>query len=118
MRFAIIASAIGALAAVQASDIQVLQLFVGKPNVDAEPEKSLEQLAELDEEEAYAQQLNSISSCAPAYEDACHVYGLVELQDGQTAIVNLGAWNELKSGLQTVGSKVTQLDEDDLAMLQ
>ena len=46
------------------------------------------------------------------------MFGLVELMDGQTAIVNLGQWSELKSGLQTVGSKVTQLNEEDIAMLK
>ena len=112
MRFVILAAA--ALAAsVQASDIEVLQLFVGQANADAEPEKSVEELAELDEEDAYEQQLNSISACDPAYEDTCNVYGLVELADAQTAIVNLGEWNELKSGLETVSNNLEELDEDE-----
>ena len=87
------------------AELNVLQLFLGKPAEGTEASA----LLELDEDnQDYEQMLSSIDTCDPEVEAACHVYGLVQLEDGNTAIVNLGFWDDLKKGFSNVVSKAKE----------
>ena len=97
MRFLIALAII--MMSVQA-ELNVLQLFLGQP---ADESALLELDAE--DEQDYLTMLNSIDTCDPAAEDSCNVYGLVQLDDGSTAIVNLGFWDDLKKGFSNVVNK-------------
>ena len=102
MRFLLVLAII--MMSVQA-ELNVLQLFLGKP-AEGNDSALLELSAE--KEGNYEQMLNAIDSCDPELEAFCSVYGLVQLEDGNTAIVNLGFWDDLKKGFSTAVSKAKE----------
>ena len=80
----------------------VLETFVAKPTesqaVGLETLEAEDGLTSAD----YETQLESLDSCDSETEANCQVYSLVMLDDGETALVNLGFWNELKDGFSSM----------------
>ena len=102
MRFLFVLAVI--MMSVQA-ELNVLQLFLGKP---AEGNDSALLELNAEKENDYEQMLNAIDTCDPELEAVCSVYGLVQLEDGNTAIVNLGFWDDLKKGFSGAVSKAKE----------
>ena len=92
--------------AVVSAEPLIVELFLGKPTEGV----MSEQLYALNEdqthtEDDYLDQLSAIDACDPA-ESKCQVYSLVQMDDGQLAIVNLGWWEDLQKNVKNTISKV------------
>ena len=84
----------------------IVELFLGKPTEGV----MSEQLYALNEdqthtEDDYLDQLSAIDACDPS-ESKCQVYSLVQMDDGQLAIVNLGWWEDLQKNVKNTVSKI------------
>ena len=90
MRFILGLSAYVALAEAAPT---VLETFVAKPSQQVDATLGL---SELDQEGLtdadYETQLQSLDACDHETEADCQLYSLVMLNDGSTALVNLGFW--------------------------
>ena len=105
MRFSFLAL----MLAIVAAEPVIIELFLGKPTegLSSETMYGLGELNSEQNEDDYLDQLSAIDACDPSL-TKCQVYSLVQMSDGQLAIVNLGWWDDLKKNVQNVANKAKQ----------